>query len=186
MIDIRPLTELSTEDLHRIIVGYVSPARYRVLKTETDELTNFTLELVQLTTPYVKHDYPLDAETIHQYQGYVHNGFSLGAYDDDELVGLAISEVQAWSNRLWVYEFHIAPAYQGKGIGTRLMNELIQRARQAKLRAIFCETQTTNVPAIGFYRKMDFTLDGINLNFYSNHDYPDDEICLFMMRKLHS
>jgi ribosomal protein S18 acetylase RimI-like enzyme len=184
MIDIRTLTQISAEDLHRIIVGYVSPARYRVLKTETPEITTFTLELAPLDRPYIKHDYPLDAETIQQYHECVQKGFSLGAYDDDHLIGLAIAEIQTWSNRLWVWEFHIAEAYRGRGIGTQLMNALAERSRQAGLRAIFCETQTTNVPAIGFYRKLGFTLDGINLNFYTNHDSPDNEICLFMMRKL--
>jgi ribosomal protein S18 acetylase RimI-like enzyme len=64
------------------------------------------------------------------------------------------------------------------------MEALILRSRQAMLRAIFCETQTTNVRAISFYRKMGFTLDGLNITFYSNDDYPDNEIALFMVRKL--
>jgi ribosomal protein S18 acetylase RimI-like enzyme len=184
MIEIRTLEQITAEDLRRIVVGYTSPARYRVLKSETVEKTIFTLELVQLDTPYVKRDWPFDTETVQQYQEYASNGFSLGAYEGEQLIGIALASVQAWSNRLWVWEFHIAEPYRGKGIGTRLMDALAQRSQQAGLRAIFCETQTTNVPAIGFYRRMGFTLDGINLSFYSNHDYPDDEICLFMIRNL--
>ena len=163
MTEIRSLTQFTMDDLrHLVLSGYTSSARYQVRKNETDEITSFTLELVQLDTPYVKYD----------------------KLSDEVLLGIALAEVQTWSNRLWVWEFYIDPAYRGQGIGTQLMGELILRNRQRGLRAILLETQTTNVPAIRFYRKMGFTLDGIHLSQYSNNDYPDDEICLYMMRNL--
>ncbi|MEO8392681.1 MAG: GNAT family N-acetyltransferase [Chloroflexota bacterium] len=184
MIDIRPLTQLNPDDFRGIVTGYTSSSRYRVQKSETDQSTVFALELEQMDTPYVKHDDLFDEDNLRNYQTYVQNGFSFGAYDGERLIGIAVAEAQEWSNRLWLWEFHIAEAYRGMGVGRRLMDTLIERSRQAGLRAIFLETQNTNVGAIRFYRKMGFTLAGLNLALYSNQDYPDGEICLFMMRNL--
>ena len=45
-------------------------------------------------------------------------------------------------------------------------------------------TQTTNVPAIDFYRKVGFEVDGIDLSYYGNNDVEAGEVALFMKRKL--
>jgi hypothetical protein len=37
-----------------------------------------------------------------------------------------------------------------------------------------------------FYRSMGFTLDGIDLSLYSNDDYPDGEVAIFMKRYVSS
>jgi ribosomal protein S18 acetylase RimI-like enzyme len=52
------------------------------------------------------------------------------------------------------------------------------------MRVLVCETQSTNVPAIRFYRALGFVLEGLDLSLYSNHDYPDGEIAIFMKRYL--
>ena len=185
MIDIRPLTQVSDDDLRRIITGYTSPARYRVLKTESAQLTTFSLELVQLETPYIKRDdfFPDDEDVQHSLDA-SRDGRSLGAYEGDRLIAIALAAAQTWSNRLWLHEFHVEESHRGMGIGTRLMTALIEQGKQGVFRALFCETQTTNVPAIRFYRKLGFTLDGINLSMYSNHDYPNGEIALYFKLNL--
>jgi ribosomal protein S18 acetylase RimI-like enzyme len=47
------------------------------------------------------------------------------------------------------------------------------------------ETQTTNVPAICFYRQAGFEFGGIDLSYYTNRDRIDGEVALFMKRKLY-
>jgi ribosomal protein S18 acetylase RimI-like enzyme len=64
------------------------------------------------------------------------------------------------------------------------MGAAIEKAREANLRIAYCETQNTNVPAIRFYRKLGFRMEALNLSLYTNEDYPDGEIALFMKRKL--
>lgn len=83
-----------------------------------------------------------------------------------------------------MWEFHVAEGYRGQGIGRKLLDTLIEKGRSAGLRTIVCETQNVNVPAIHFYRKMGFILDGIDLSYYSNEDWPDGEVAVFMKRKL--
>ena len=65
------------------------------------------------------------------------------------------------------------------------MRLLVETAVSLKLRALVCETQSLNVPAIRFYRKMGFTLDGIDLSYYTNEDYhPTQNVAIFMKYKL--
>ena len=51
---------------------------------------------------------------------------------------------------------------------------------------IVCETQNYNVPAIEFYRKVGFEIEGIDLSYYSNRDMTEGEVAIFMKRKLES
>jgi ribosomal protein S18 acetylase RimI-like enzyme len=47
-----------------------------------------------------------------------------------------------------------------------------------------CETQNTNVPAITFYRRVGYEIDGVDLSYYTNRDMTDFEVAIFMKRKL--
>jgi hypothetical protein len=118
MIDIRSITHLKPEDLQPLITGYTALMRYTVQKIESEEKTVFTLELEPREALYVKRDDPMDQETIQHYVGILAQDWSLGAYEDEQLVGIALAEKQTWSNRLWVWEFHIAESHRGKGIGS--------------------------------------------------------------------
>lgn len=183
MIEIRTLHNLN--GLSKVITGYTSEQKYEIARTETTDQITFSMQLVQLEQPYIKHydDY-LDEETFQDYMNFLQQGLSLGAYDGDQLVGVGIAEAQTWNNILWMREFHVAETHRGKGIGRRLMDGLAVNGQAANLRAILCETQTTNVPAINFYRKMGFTCDGFNLSLYTNEDWPDGEVAVFMKKVL--
>jgi len=183
MIEIRPLQSL--DGLSNVITGYTSEQKYKISRTESGDQLTFSMQLVRLDTPYVvQFSDHLGEETLQDYTNFLQQGLSLGAYDDDQLVGVGIAEAQAWNNSLWVREFHIAETHRGKGIGRQLMDGLVAKGQSANLRAIFCETQTINVPAIRFYRKMGFTCDGLNLALYTNEDWPDGEVALFMKKSL--
>ncbi len=181
MIAIRTLVRLDRAELEAVITGYSSPARYRVHREESDEAASFRLELV--AQPYVKLP-DLTDEDLPIYAAAAAQGLSLGAYDGEKLIGVALAERRDWNRSLFVWEFNVAAAYRRQGIGLRLMDALAERARAAGLRVMVCETQTTNVPAIRFYRKAGFALDGIDLSLYGNDDWPDGEVALFMKRRL--
>ena len=95
-----------------------------------------------------------------------------------------IAEPQPWNKSVTVWEFHVAEAQRGQGLGRRLMERVIEQARRDKFRIIVCETQTTNAPAIHIYRRLGFQIEGVDISFYSNHDYPDGEMAVFMKRRL--
>ncbi len=184
MIEIRPLTSLSAELLDENSVGYTSDARYKVRKTESHKRTVITLDLISFDPPYVKRWEHSDEEEYSRYQDYAAQGYTLGAYDGDRLVGFALTEPRSLDNTLWVWEFHVSEAYRRRGIGRRLMDALTEKALQAGFRCIGLETQSTNIPAITFYRAVGFEIDGLDLSFYTNTDAMDGEVALFMKKKL--
>jgi ribosomal protein S18 acetylase RimI-like enzyme len=100
------------------------------------------------------------------------------------LVGLIIAEPHEWNRSVSVWEFHVAPTHRRHGIGQQLMAFFEEHARRSGLRAIGCETQTTNAAAILVYRELGFTIEGIDLSLYSNTDYPDGDIAVFLKCRL--
>jgi ribosomal protein S18 acetylase RimI-like enzyme len=183
MTDIRPLDHLNLADLRRVASGYVSECRYRVLHEDAGESMSFRLVVEPLPSPYVK-KYSFDEEILAAYRSLLPAGFSFGVYDNGRLIGLAISELHLWNNTLQVHDFHIAEPYRGQGLGRLLMDRVEEAARAASVRVILCETQNKNVPAILFYQRMGFVLEGLDLSHYRNTDYPDGEVAVFMKRRL--
>jgi ribosomal protein S18 acetylase RimI-like enzyme len=184
MIEIRPLVSITADQVHEIGGGYTSPARYTVQKVESHERTVFTLELTPLEKPYVKRWERSDEEEERRYQQFASEGYSLGAYDGSQLVGLALTEPRKWNRSLFVWEFHVAESYRRRGIGRQLMEAVVEKARQAGFRIVGLETQSTNLPAITFYRAVGFEIDALDLSFYTNTDSVDGEVAIFMKRKL--
>ena len=183
MIDIRLLTQLNPDDLYRLVTGYTSDVKYQVSKTETAHQFILALELVPLVQPYRKrYDHP-DTD-IARYQEVLAFGFSFGAYDAEQCVGIVLAEPRHWNKSLWVWELHVAETHQRCGIGRQLVETLAEQASIADLRVLVCETQNTNVPALRFYRKIGFHIEGIDLSYYTNDDFPDGEIAVFMKKKL--
>jgi len=64
------------------------------------------------------------------------------------------------------------------------MERAAAKARQAGLRAILCETQTTNITSITVYRSLGFRIEGVDISHYPNADYPDGEVAILMKRRL--
>jgi ribosomal protein S18 acetylase RimI-like enzyme len=183
-IKIRPLKSISAEVVQKIGGGYISPARYNVRKDESAERTVITLELIPLDSPYVKNWEPSDYQEEERYQELVTEGNSLGAYDGDQLVGLALTEARWWNKTLWVWEFHIAKSHRRRGIGRQLMEAVVKKARQDGFRVVGLETQSTNFPAISFYRAAGFEIDALDLSLYTNTDTVDGEVAIFMKKKI--
>jgi ribosomal protein S18 acetylase RimI-like enzyme len=181
MIEIRPLTQLDAPRFHELGAGYTSPAIYQITKNENDEQATISLRLRELKTPYSKHWKP-DDKTDTRYRRVIDQGLSLGAYDEERLVGIAIAEKQAWNRTLWVWEFHIAVDYRGRGLGRQLMDSLAEVGKKTGCRVMVCETQNTNVPAIRFYRRVGFEVGAIDLSYYTNKDMTDFEVAVFMKR----
>ena len=183
MIEVKCTDQIQAEHLSRLIKGYQSPARYRVIKNESDLRTEIVLEKESLAQPYVK-QWELTEADFTYYQRVITEGHSLVAYDQHELVGLALAEVRNWNRTLWIWEFHVAEAYRRRGIGRQMMDSLEQEARELNLRTMLVEVQNTNLPAIHFYYSTGFVIEGVDLSYYSNHDYPDGEIAIFMKRRV--
>ena len=73
-----------------------------------------------------------------------------------------------------ILNYCIDPEYQSKGFGTKLMEEFFKR--QNAISAIL-EVRSSNVKAIGLYKKFDFKTIRIRKEYYSN-----GEDALFMQK----
>ena len=182
MVEIRELRHLQRDDL-QVADGYVSTFRYRVVKTETAGAFCFALDRQELSEPYEKRWVASEAD-FRRYRDVVGQGMSFAAYDGGRLVGISIAETVGWNGSLWIREFGIANSCRRQGLGRRLMDRVAMHAANEGLRVLVCETQTTNVPAIDFYRKVGFEVDGIDLSYYGNDDVEAGEVALFLKRKL--
>jgi ribosomal protein S18 acetylase RimI-like enzyme len=181
--EIKPLTAFNTERFNQIASGYTSDRVYRVVKRESpdDSAISFTWE--NLPEPYIK-TWDHDPEMVERYTRFVRRGFSRGLYLDDALVGIAIAENRTWNRELWIWEFHIDAAFQGQGYGHILMNAMAEVGKQAGCRALVCECQNTNAPAINFYRQAGFEIGAVDLSHYTNRDVTDFEVAIFMKHYL--
>ena len=183
MIEVRSLTGLNLADLKRVASGYSSDSKYAVVYAETESCVSFDMRLVPLKKPYVKR-FHYDDGILKQYNTLLKTGYSFGAYDGNLLVGLMIAEGHRWNLSLYVHEFHVAETHRNQRIGKRLMECVAEKGSCAGFRIIVCETQNTNPIAINVYRKLGFKVEGIDISLYSNHDYPNGEIAIFMKRSL--
>ena len=184
MITISPLEQLLPADVEAVVSPHTSNGVYRVDYRDTLDRTTIELILVPLATPHIGLYAHFDDETLLRYNGLLKDGFSFGAYEDGALVGFIVAEPYHWNNSLAVWEFHVAGGRRRQGIGRRLMEAAVEKARVAGLRVIVCETQNTNATAIKAYRALGFRVEGIDISLYTNEDYPDRDVAVFMKRRL--
>ena len=185
MVTVKALRDISDQDFLQIVAGYTSSEMYHPNKEESNSHISIRLERKPLAEPFVK-KWSHSHENIENYRAMLQKGFSFGAYEDEELVGIAIAEPSEWNQTLSIWEFHILESHRRKGIGSQLLEALHQKTRMAKLRLMALETQNTNVPAIDFYSRMGFEIDGIDLSYYLNADAKINEVAVFMKKKLDS
>ncbi|MBC7473762.1 MAG: GNAT family N-acetyltransferase [Candidatus Sericytochromatia bacterium] len=164
--------------------GYKSDYKYQVNKKESLELIEFSLKLVKLEKPYKK-DNLINTEESKQYKNILPLGYSVAAYDKDDIVGIVIAKPLTWNNTLSIIQIQVNETYRNENIGYKLIDEVITLATKNNFRAVVAETQNTNFPAISFYRKCGFEIDGIDLSLYKdNNSTAVNEIAIFMKIKI--
>lgn len=100
MVEIKQLARLDSAALKRVISGYIAHSTYAITRSESPEQISIQLQLTALTTPYIKRYADPGAEQLKLYQNALGHGLSFGAFDSDELLGIALAESQAWNRAL--------------------------------------------------------------------------------------
>jgi ribosomal protein S18 acetylase RimI-like enzyme len=77
------------------------------------------------------------------------NGSSFAGY-------VASISSKRWPNHLEILEIFVDPEFQGKGIGTGLVNEIVYFAEKEKMIGIVVQTEKDNLPAQMLYEKLGF------------------------------
>lgn len=182
MIEIRPMKNIRAAELNRLTGTFTCAETYQVHWDDNEQATSFSLKRVPLAHPFESRYDHIDEAWVETYLRPA--DFAFGAHDGEMLVGALIAETREWNKSLWVHEFHVAPTYRRQGIGRMLMERAAAEAKIGGLRVIVCETQNRNANAIQAYRALGFRLEGIDISYYTNEDYPDRGIAVFMKLRL--
>ncbi len=179
---IRGFRPSDADRLTEINPTFVSPTILRVHKTGEGLEVGWRLEEVALAEPYDKGAaYDFAPEDIAEIAARARRPdcLVLVAEADGRLVGLLDMEIIAWNNTGFVWNLRVDWARRRQGLGRALFERGVAWAREHDLRAIVIETQTNNVPACRFYRRMGCRLAGIRDEYYTNRDLETGEVALF-------
>jgi GNAT superfamily N-acetyltransferase len=87
-------------------------------------------------------------------------GFLLLARADQRIVGVAyvarILSAEHCGPVAWLEELYVAPAFRSRGIGSALLNAVMERAHQASIVAVDLEVDTAHRRAESLYRRSGF------------------------------
>lgn len=78
----------------------------------------------------------------------------------------------AWfvDDRGTITSIAVLPKYRSRGIGKRLMQEMLAYCRLAEITEFLLEVRVSNETAIAFYEKMGFAKKSIKENFYEDNN----------------
>lgn len=116
---------------------------------------------------------------------WLENPVAFGAFENDELIGFVEGAKESWNNRFRISNVCVFDdENRNNGIGTTLMDAIMQTAKSSGARMAVLETQSCNVQAIDFYKKHGFGVIGFDLYSYSNSDPERHEVRIEMGKKL--
>ena len=108
-----------------------------------------------------------------------------GAFEGDKLIGFVEGFLEKWNNRYRISNICVFDdADRRNGVGTRLMETILQEAVQSGARMAVLETQSFNFRAISFYKKNGFQIIGFDRYAYSNRGPEEHNMRIEMGRKL--
>ncbi len=108
-----------------------------------------------------------------------------GAFDNDKLIGFVEGFLEKWNNRyrisnICVFEQDV----RSKGVGTQLLEKILDVAKASGARMAVLETQSYNSKAISFYQKNGFEIIGFDRYAYSNDGPEEHNMRIEMGKKL--
>ena len=176
MVDIKIKKLDKDQLLDRVnIFEYESPGHYKVEIQPKEDGWTIDLTKQDFEIPFKKWD-----DTDKVIQPYKGDSEIYGAFIEEKEAGLIQFEYQPHNESVRVWDIDIWKEFQHQGVGTKLMNKCISRAKEFGARRIILEVQSSNLKAIDFYRKMGFELIGLDASHYHNDDIERNEVRLEM------
>ncbi len=99
-----------------------------------------------------------------------------GLIEDDKAVCAVNSEVVCYysfyniCDEGYVNNLAVRQDFRGKGFGTQLINDMIERAKSLGVGALTLEVNENNTNAISLYKKFGFEVEGVRVKFYNGRD----------------
>ncbi len=86
---------------------------------------------------------------------------------DKKIIGFAsyFFSYYTWIGKsIYLDDLYVKPEYRANGIGTRLINQVIEFAKSTQCHKLRWQVSEWNKPAIHFYKKMGATIDNVEMN----------------------
>ncbi|MBU4300363.1 MAG: GNAT family N-acetyltransferase [Nanoarchaeota archaeon] len=119
---------------------------------------------IQRATESSRMEYSRKAEMLTRkyLQRYLSNDYStfLVAEDGNETMGHIVFSYDEWNNSIHIDLLFIRPNRQNQGIGSKLIDAVVERVKKQGARIIFLETNKMENDAIKFYKKNGFRVAG--------------------------
>lgn len=155
----------------KFVLKYFTKGYYDIEKTPEGFL--FTYKTFDKVTEMSFEDYFLNE--------WLEDPIAYGAFENGKLLGYVEGTLEKWNQRYRISNICIFDADKRHcGIGTKLMNVILNEAEKSGARMVVLETQTCNENAIAFYKKNGFDIIGFDLYAYSNIDPERHEIRIEM------
>jgi ribosomal protein S18 acetylase RimI-like enzyme len=171
-------------DLDRLpdIDGTIESAEYLHLEHSGEGLSiNWKLDLRPLRSKLIEAN-ALDDEKrfmIKQILSGADEGIVLIGEHDDSSVALAAAHPDMSHGTMRLIDLRVDYDFRRQGIGSVLMYQIIQQARDKSLRAVQAKTIANNLPANRMLQKLAFELAGLDTHRQSNHDMVKEVATLF-------
>lgn len=105
-------------------------------------------------------------------------GLILVAEHEGALVAALLAQPRLAFGTLEVVDVRVDFDLRRQGIGSAMVYQAIQWAREHELRAVLAQTRTNNIPAGHFFNKLGFELSGLDTHLHSNHDLVKEAVAL--------
>jgi ribosomal protein S18 acetylase RimI-like enzyme len=182
-LELRWITLEEVKHLPRLPSGYRTDRVYRLTRTDDCSSHRWEIREVTLDAPLVKtYDRGAAEDWLASYldEGTAESMSFLVAERAGRLDGLLACRRLDWNNTIWLLDIRVRETSRRRGIGSALVSALKAYARSIDVRGVLVETQTTNYPAIRFYRGQGFALCGFNDHLYDNDDLERQEVGIYL------
>ena len=96
------------------------------------------------------------------------------AEHENKVIGYATFIYDEWNNSMHIYQLFVIPLMQNKGVGSKLLLEMLKRGERMGCRIAFLHTKKhNNKSALKFYNKNGFSLVGHIKSLYNNERSGD-------------
>ena len=99
-----------------------------------------------------------------------------GLFDGKKLI--AYSMVQSIPPEAELLNLAIARQFQFRGIGTLLIDQIVNQCRAMHVRRLFLEVRESNEPAISLYQRCGFKLASVRDDYYQAEDQTESAIVM--------
>lgn len=102
---------------------------------------------------------------------------------DGVVRGFAAAGFQAWNRRLVLWHLYVDELARGRGLARALVEAVEAEGRRLGARHIWLETSSLNIPGVEAYRRLGFSLSGVDLTLYDGTP-AEGETALFFSKPL--